>query len=128
MSTYAFNPRHQSIIIKAEITGPNGMTNVDLAPDTGASTSVIRLTNLLKLGFDPTEPLRMTRMTSGSSITTVPVFGLTRFSALGQHRFGFPVIGSPLSSAYGIDGLLGLDFLRDQVLTIDFRLGQITLA
>jgi hypothetical protein len=29
---------------------------------------------------------------------------------------------------YGINGLIGLDFLRDQVLTIDFRLGQINLA
>ena len=26
-----------------------------------------------------------------------------------------------------VSGLLGLDFLRDQVLTIDFRAGQVTL-
>jgi hypothetical protein len=27
-----------------------------------------------------------------------------------------------------VDGRLGLDFLRDQILTVDFRLGQITLS
>jgi hypothetical protein len=47
---------------------------------------------------------------------------------LGQHRFVFPVIGQTLPPSSGVDGLLGLDFLRDQILTIDFRLGQITLA
>jgi hypothetical protein len=28
----------------------------------------------------------------------------------------------------GVDGLLGLDFLRGQSLTIDFRSGEITLS
>jgi hypothetical protein len=32
-----------------------------------------------------------------------------------------------LPPSASIDGLLGLDFLRDRRLTIDFRTGQITL-
>jgi hypothetical protein len=56
-----------------------------------------------------------------------PVFGLTRLSALGQHRFVFPEVG-PTSPSGGIDGLLGLDFRRDQVLRVDFRSEPITLA
>jgi hypothetical protein len=47
---------------------------------------------------------------------------------LGQHRFGFPVLAYTLPVSASVYGLLGLDFLRDQVLTIDFRAGQITLA
>jgi hypothetical protein len=58
----------------------------------------------------------------------VIVFALTRFSVLGQHQFIFPVAGPTLPSGSDIDGLLGLDFLRDQNLNIDFRLGQLTLT
>jgi hypothetical protein len=96
--------------------------------DTGATTSLVNIKALLYLGFDPNQPLRGLRMATGSSVGIAPVFGLTRFSALGQHRFLFPVIGHTLPTASTVDGLLGLDFLRDQVLTIDFRTGQITLV
>jgi hypothetical protein len=53
---------------------------------------------------------------------------LTRFTALGQSRFGFPVLAYSLPAYASVSGLLGLDFLRDQVLSIDFRAGQISLA
>jgi hypothetical protein len=37
------------------------------------------------------------------------------------------VIGHALRTNSGVDGLLGLGFLRNHVLTIDFRAGQIDL-
>jgi hypothetical protein len=83
---------------------------------------------LCKLGFDPAQPFGQVHLMTGSAVGVVPVFALTRFSALGQHRFLFPVIGHTLPATSDFDGLLGLDFLRDQVLTIDFRSGQIDLA
>jgi hypothetical protein len=46
---------------------------------------------------------------------------------LGQHRYRVPVLAHTLAASVSASGLLGLDFLRDQVLTIDFRAGQITL-
>jgi hypothetical protein len=49
-------------------------------------------------------------------------------SALGQHRFGFPVVAHDLPPHAAVDGLLDLDFFRNQVLTVDFQKGQITLA
>ncbi len=58
----------------------------------------------------------------------VPVVMLTRLSALGQHRFGFPVIAHTLPPGSNVDGLLGLDFLRGQILTIDFRANWLSLA
>jgi hypothetical protein len=67
-------------------------------------------------------------MTTGSVITSVPTLVLTRFTALGQSRFGFPVLAYSLPAYASVSGLLGLDFLRDQVLSIDFRAGQISLA
>ncbi len=128
MNTYLFNPKHGSIVVEAQATGPTRTIDLKLLLDTAASMSVIKLGYLAYLGFDPAQPLRRVQMATGSSVGTAPVFALTRLSALGQHRFIFPVIGHTPPALSGAEGLLGLDFLRDQVLNIDFRLGQITLA
>jgi hypothetical protein len=47
--------------------------------------------------------------------------------ALGQTRTHFPVIAHTLPPSAPVDGVLGLDFFRNQELTIDFRKGMITL-
>ena len=112
----------------AEITGPAGSVVLKLVLDTGATTSLINVTTLLSLGFDPDQSTQRTSMATGSTVAVVPLVILTRLSALGQHRFGFPVIAHALPASTAVDGLLGLDFLRGQVLTIDFRAGQITLT
>jgi hypothetical protein len=65
---------------------------------------------------------------TGGSAQVVPLVVVTRLSALGQHRLGFPVVAHSLPAGALADGLLGLDLLQNQVLTIDFRAGQITLA
>jgi hypothetical protein len=56
------------------------------------------------------------------------VIRLERFEALGQFKERFQVISHDLPPAAAIDGLLGLDSLRGSVLTIDFRLGRLSLA
>jgi hypothetical protein len=127
MSKHPFNAKQGPILVRAQASGPAGSINLNLALDTAATTSVVDLANLIHLGFDPTQPFRRLRMTTGSTIGIVPVFALTRLSALGQHRFAFPIVGHRLPPSSGVDGLLGLDFLRDQVLTIDFRAGQLDL-
>jgi hypothetical protein len=47
---------------------------------------------------------------------------------LGKHAIGLSVLAHDLPLAADVDGLLGLDFLRDQVLTVDFRAGTISLT
>ena len=127
MSGHAFNAKNGPIFIKAEATGPARTVRLNLALDTGATTSLNDIAILILLGVDPNQPLRSLRMATGSAVGIVPVFALTRLSALGQHRFIFPVVGHALPPTSGVDGLIGLDFVRDQVLTIDFRAGQIDL-
>ncbi len=38
------------------------------------------------------------------------------------------ILSYTLPAAANIDGVLGLDFLREQTLTIDFKQGLLTLA
>jgi hypothetical protein len=128
VNVYPFLPGPGPILVEVTATGPAETTDLKLVLDTGATTSLIDLTTLLLLGIDPSQPLRHLRMTTGSSIHVVPVVILTRLGALGQNRIGFPVIAHALPKGTGADGLLGLDFLKDHVLTIDFPARVIRLA
>ncbi len=122
-----FDPRHGPILVQAEVTGPDRSLALQLILDTGATTSLLNETVLLALGYDLAGVTDRAQMTTGSLVASVPKVILTRLTALGRHRFGFPVLAYTLPVSASVHGLLGLDFLRDGVLTIDFRAGQITL-
>jgi len=114
--------------VNAEVSGPFGVAVLKLVLDTGATRSLINLASLLSLGFDPDLASQRITMTTGSAVEVAPLLTVTRLSALGQHRFGFDVIAHALPESSAVDGLLGLDFFRDQILTIDFRAGQVTVS
>jgi hypothetical protein len=50
------------------------------------------------------------------------------FAALGDVRTNFPALSHRFPPGIAHDGVLGLDFLRGNILTIDFVKGEITLA
>ena len=125
--SHAFDPRHGPILVQAEVTGPDRALTLQLILDTGATTSLLNETVLLTLGYDLARVAARASMTTGSLVTTVPKVALTRLTALGRSRFGVPVLAYTLPASASVHGLLGLDFLRDGVLTIDFRMGRITL-
>jgi hypothetical protein len=126
--THPFNAKHGPILVEAEVTGPVRSMTLQLILDTGATTTLLGETILIALGYDLTSVANRVPMTTGSLVTSVPEVILTRLTALGHHRFGFPALAYTLPATTAVHGLLGLDFLRDQVPTIDFRTGQITLG
>ena len=128
MSSFVFSPGFGPIHLAAEVTGPAGSLVLKLILDTGATKSLINVSKLIVLGFDPDQSGKTMTVLMGSSVEVVPLVVLTRLSALGQHRIGFQVLAHALPTGSAVDGLSGLDFLRNQVLTIDFRAGQITLT
>ena len=99
-----------------------------LALDTGATGTVVNVGMRVALGYDPGLAPDRVQVTTGSGIEFAPRVILERVTALGQRRSGFPVLANTLPPSAGVDGLLGLDFLRGQSLSIDFRAGQVTLA
>ncbi len=124
-----FNPIDDLIIVRAIIEGPTGIiAAIHLALDTGATDTLISMDPLLAVGYDPTLAPNRVPVTTGSGIEYVPFFPILRLTALGQTRTNFDVLAHTLPPSAGIDGLLGLNFLRGQHLVLDFRAGQITLT
>lgn len=66
-------------------------------------------------------------MTTASGVKFAPRLLIEKVAALGRERNDFPVLCHTLPSSVGVDGLLGLDFLRESELTIDFQSGRVTL-
>jgi hypothetical protein len=128
MSSFAFSSASGPIHVTAEVTGPAQSHVLKLLLDTAATKSLIDASILASLGFNPGQSGNTATVITGSSVQTVPVVVPTRLSALGHHRFGLPVLAYTLPPGSAVDGLLGLDFFRNQVLTLDFRAGQITLT
>ncbi|MBI2320404.1 MAG: retroviral-like aspartic protease family protein [Betaproteobacteria bacterium] len=124
----SFDPRQGLIIVSAELSGPRGSGVLRLALDSGATGTVVNVGMLVALGYDPALVPDRVQVTTGSGIEFAPRVILEKIVALGLERLGFQVLGHTLPPSAGVDGLLGLDFFRDQSLTIDFRAGQVTVA
>ena len=126
MST-RFNAKRGLVLVHARIWGPSGRRAVRLALDTGATTTVINAAILVDVGYDPGSAPSRVRMTTGSGIEYVPRIKIERIRALRSERTDFEVVCHTLPPTASVDGLLGLDFLRDCRLTIDFRAGEVSL-
>ncbi|MBI2917359.1 MAG: retroviral-like aspartic protease family protein [Chloroflexi bacterium] len=98
-----------------------------LALDTGATATMINVAPLTAIGYDPSLAPDRVQVTTGSGVEYAPLLRVTRIKSIGQERLDFPVLAHTLPPSASIDGLLGLDFLRRQMLQIDFRQGTIIL-
>lgn len=126
MST-PFNAAAGLVVVGAELEGPTGTALVRVAVDTGASATLLNVAILVAVGYDPALSPSRVQVTTGSGVEFAPRVVVSRLKALGQERTGFPVLGHTLPPSAGVDGLLGLDFIRGLTLSIDFRRGLIDL-
>lgn len=126
--TFPFSSQQGLILVEATLEGPAGNATLRLALDTGATDTAVDSRRLREAGYDPTLAPSQVEVTMGSGIVYVPVLTVSKLTALGHVRTLFPILAHTLPPSAGVDGVLGLDFLRGQVLTIDFRAGQITLS
>ncbi len=123
-----FNAKRGLIIIRAELFGPTGSIVLRLALDTGATGTMVNVGLLTAIGYDPSLAPDRVEVTTGSGVVYAPCLEVSRIKALGQERTNFSVLAHTLPPSAGVDGLLGLDFLREQELNIDFRYGRLTLS
>jgi predicted aspartyl protease len=123
-----FNAARGLIVIPVEVEGSALSLVLRLALDTGATSTMLNQSRLLKMGYDLFAFPDRFQITTGSGVEFVPRVVLDKIIALGKEQTGFPVLAHTLPPSAGVDGLVGLDFLRGLNLNIDFRNGLITLS
>ena len=118
-----FDPRVGQIRLPLRILGPLGNGVMTVVLDTGSTHTVLSRETLGYYGLivDPNTPTRGIITGSGrvnAPRITIPEFGVGEM--LKQH---FVVFALDFPQGSGIDGVLGLDFLRSRKLTLDFKEG-----
>ena len=128
MKEFSFSPHRGAILVEASASGPAESMDLQLILDTGATTSMLSEDVVHHLGYEPDLEPRMIDFTTTGGPATRPIITLNRLSALGQHRLGLDVIVHSIPGDTKVDGLLGLDFLRGHILSINFLSGRLTLV
>jgi predicted aspartyl protease len=108
----AFDPSRNLIIVEGEISGPLGDTPLRLVLDTGAAASLVVPDIVDALGYSPRDAEVVTGVCSAVGKEQGYILRVARFSALGFTLPDVRIHVFDLADRYGIDGLIGLSFLR----------------
>jgi predicted aspartyl protease len=124
---FPFDPRGGLILVPARLIGPTKQAIALLALDTGATSSMISWEIAELLGYDPATVVEQAQMTTVSMEENAPQIIVDKIEVLEKERDNFRVLCHTLPPGADPDGILGLDFLRGYRLTLDFRVGLLTL-
>jgi predicted aspartyl protease len=122
-----FDPRSGLIVVHASLAGPIRSARLRMALDTGATNTIINAATLVSAGYDPSSSAGRVEITTGSGVEFATVVSVTGLRALSKRVRNFAVLAHTLPPSAGVDGLIGLDFLRGESLNIDFISGTIGL-
>ena len=131
MPRVTYDPSAPSPVVDLLLESADGTSSL-LFPavlDTGASFTIVATEILVRLGYDPASPLlKRQRIVTGSGVEYAPRITVRSATAIGQKVANLEVLCHDLPAESGVDGLLGLNFLRHFKLTIRFRKGIIELV
>ena len=131
MGRVVYDPVASSIIVDLVIESRDGTFSavIPTVLDTGASFTIVSTDVLVRLGYDPADPaLERQRIITGSGVEAAPALPVRSASAIGQKVKMLEVLCHDLPAESGVDGLLGLNFLKEFKLTIRFQRGIVELS
>ncbi|MDJ0728967.1 MAG: retropepsin-like aspartic protease [Crocosphaera sp.] len=98
-----------------------------LLVDTGSSYTVLPRLILERLGCNLQQPRQTTTIVTASAIVKMPIVAVPWFNCLGVRKENFSVVAMDLPMGSFTNGLLGIDFLREEKAIIDIFKGEISL-
>ncbi len=127
MALSSFTPGIGSILIPGVIADSEGKSQSLLYMlDTGASVSYIDRRVLGKLGFTPV-PHTGEQIVTGSGSAAAEAYDLPFVEFLGLRKAPMRVLGMDVSPNLLAEGIIGMDFLANLKMTIDFPSGTIRI-
>jgi hypothetical protein len=107
-----FDPDDALIVVPARLDGPRRSSVVRLAVDTGSDQTLIVPEALDDIGYSAREGEAITVIRSALGREPGYLLRVAHFSCLGHRARDFRVHAHDLPEDIGIEGLLGLSFLR----------------
>ena len=112
MQVRRFDPDDDLILVKARVSGSHGSRRLTLALDTAASHTHVTPDIIDELGYSPAEGETITSVRSAIGKEPGYMLRVQRFESLGFGFDNFLIHIHDLPAGFGIDGLLGLSFLK----------------
>jgi predicted aspartyl protease len=112
MRVFPFERSGELMTVTARVWGAHGDRELLLVIDTGATATSIEPAILAGLGYTPGDAIVRTRVPTPAGVQRGYLFRVHRFNALGADLSGFEVQTLALADEYGVDGLLGMNFLE----------------
>jgi len=120
MPIFPFDPSNSIILCHVEISGPKAEFSLKMAVDTGATYTMIPIEAAVGIGRSPLRSTRKIEITMGGSVEYVPVVTIPKVRVFGKEIKNLQVICHNLPQTSPVEGLLGLNFLKEAGVTIDF--------
>ena len=125
MGINIFNKEKNIIVLPVEIKVNQKIIRVTLALDTGASYVMIPWEIAEALELKPELSREFTEVITASGVEKVPIVYLEMVSVIGEAAQNVKAVVHDLPEKSYVDGLLGLSFLRNFKVTLDFKEGML---
>lgn len=120
--------RGSLILVPVQVRHKRAVRRPTMALDTGARRTLITPELGRALGVEPESLERATRLVGLTGPTFAGALGLQTVSVLGIEVTDLQVVCHPLPVDFGIEGILGLDFLNRFRVVIDGPAEMVTIS
>jgi predicted aspartyl protease len=127
MMVFPFERSGDLMTVTARVWGAHEYRELLLVIDTGAAATSIEPAILEGLGYSSRDAIMRTRVPTPAGVQRGQLFQVSRFYTLGAELSSFVVQALALNDEYGVDGLLGMNFLENYNFTVRPRDRQIHL-
>ncbi len=127
MSTLEFNKDAPVLIIEVTLQQGEIQKKIRMALDTGATNLLITQEIAEALGITISEQCEWKEVVTASGIEKVPIIYIDSVKVLDKEAWNVKAVVHNLPEKGYVDGLLGLSFLRQFDLQLNFKLGLLEI-
>jgi len=127
MKRYRLTVRDRLLFTRAALRQQKLFRVVSLLIDTGASQTIISWETLLSLGLDPTLSAIRKSVTTANGLVSMPQVEIEELNVLGQSVMSLQVLAHTIPLGSQVNGVLGMDFLRQFEFRLNFKQSVIEL-
>ena len=127
MAKYNFDPETYGIVLFVNVESEDNIRRIKMVLDTGATYVLIPWKIAEELGYKPAASKEWAPITTPTAVINAPVISLKSITTLGLKANNVKVICHDLPEISRVDGLLGLSYLKNFKLILDFKNGILEL-
>jgi len=123
-----FDPKDSVIVVESVLVNKTAKFHSKLVLDTGATYTMISWEMADKLGLSPEKATETITFFSASGEVKSPLVKIEKVELEGIVVRNLKAVIHTLPEGSKVDGLIGLNFLRNFEVNLDFKKGVITLS